>query len=153
MSKLTDFNGNVRRTTATFARSPARRIWLETMRCKAVVSTSRCNRQVPEGGWFPISLAIVVLSMCLLWHWGTCRKMRYINERAFQLASLLGPASVSGNAGTGKYLLQPALLQPAQLQACPRSVSPPPTLAPPLSCDLPAVVYPAAGCSVHNVCR
>lgn len=33
--------------------------------------------QVPEGGWFPLAIATVVLCMTAIWHWGSLLRLRH----------------------------------------------------------------------------
>lgn len=33
--------------------------------------------QVPQGGWFPLAIAAVVLCMTAIWHWGSLLRLRH----------------------------------------------------------------------------
>ena len=33
--------------------------------------------QVPEGGWFPLAIAAVVLCLTAIWHWGALLQLRH----------------------------------------------------------------------------
>ena len=36
-----------------------------------------CHAKVPEGGWFPLAIAAVVLCMTAIWHWGSLLRLRH----------------------------------------------------------------------------
>ena len=38
---------------------------------------TECHAKVPEGGWFPLAIAAVVLCMTAIWHWGSLLRLRH----------------------------------------------------------------------------
>ncbi len=45
--------------------------------------------QVPQGGWFPLVVAVVVLCIAATWHWGSLLRLRHSRARSHDLVEEL----------------------------------------------------------------